>query len=60
MKWQDHITSDKKVLAGKPTITGTRISVDHIVGLYAQGWTQEKILDNYPRLTIDHIKAVFA
>jgi uncharacterized protein (DUF433 family) len=35
---------------GKPTIKGTRLSVDHIVGLLAQGWSDEQILENYPRL----------
>ncbi|MEO5644780.1 MAG: DUF433 domain-containing protein [Bacteroidia bacterium] len=40
MKWQNYISSDKEVLLGKPTITGTRISVDHIIGLLAQGWDE--------------------
>ena len=38
MKWQDYITSDNEVLLGKPTIKGTRISVDHIISLLAQGY----------------------
>ena len=59
MKWQDYITSDKEILLGKPTIKGTRISVDHIVGLLAQGWTEEKIIQNYPRLTQESLRAVF-
>ena len=52
--------SDKEVLVGKPTIKGTRISVDHIVSLLAQGWSEQKILDNYPRLTTDSLMAVFS
>lgn len=60
MNWQDHIVADKEVLLGKPTIKGTRISVDHLVGLLAQGWTEQQILDNYPRLTAESLKAVFA
>jgi uncharacterized protein (DUF433 family) len=59
MKWQDHIVTDKNVLLGKPAIKGTRISVEHIVGLLAQGWTEQQILDNYPRLTQENLKAVF-
>ena len=59
MKWQDYIISDKNVLLGKPVIKGTRISVDHVIGLLAQGWTEGKILDNYPRLNKDSLKAVF-
>jgi len=60
MNWQDHIVSDKDVLVGKPTIKGTRISVDHIVSLLAQGWSEDKILENYPRLTSESLKAVFS
>ena len=60
MKWQDYIVSNKKVLLGKPTIKGTRLSVDHIVGLLAQGWNEKQILDNYPRLNQNHLKAIFS
>ena len=60
MKWQNYIVSDKEVLLGKPTIKGTRISVEHIVGLFAQGWTENEILENFPRLTKESLQAVFA
>lgn len=59
MKWQEFIVSDENVLLGKPTIKGTRISVEHIVALLAQGWTETEILENYPRLTRDSLLAVF-
>ncbi|MFN9864622.1 MAG: DUF433 domain-containing protein, partial [Bacteroidota bacterium] len=51
MNWREYIVSDKEILVGKPTIKGTRISVEHIVGLLAQGWSEAQILENYPRLT---------
>jgi len=60
MKWEDYIISDKDILLGKPTIKGTRISVEHIVGLLAQGWTEGQILENYPRLTKESLQAVFS
>ena len=60
MNWQDHIISDKEVLLGKPTIKGTRISVEHIVGLLAQGWSEHEILENFPRLTKESLQAVFS
>jgi uncharacterized protein (DUF433 family) len=60
MKWQDHIVSDKEILLGKPTIKNTRISVELIVGLLAQGWTEDQILENHPRLTKESLQAVFA
>lgn len=60
MNWQEYIVSDKEVLLGKPTIKGTRISVEHIVGLLAQGWNEKEILENFPRLTRESLQAVFA
>lgn len=60
MSWRDHIVSDKDVLLGKPTVKGTRLSVEHIIGLLAQGWSEQQILESYPRLTKESIKAVFA
>jgi len=59
MNWQDHIVSDNEVLIGKPTIKGTRISIDHIISLFAQGWTEQQILDNHPRLSKESLQAVF-
>jgi uncharacterized protein (DUF433 family) len=58
MNWKDHIVSDKEVLLGKPAIKGTRISVEHIIGLFAQGWSETEILENYPRLTKESLQAV--
>ncbi len=37
MQWQEHIISDSNILLGKPTVKGTRISIEHIIGLLAQG-----------------------
>lgn len=59
MDWQHYIVSDKEVLLGKPSIKVTRISVEHIVGLLAQGWNETQILENYPRLTKESLQAVF-
>jgi uncharacterized protein (DUF433 family) len=59
MNWKDYIVSDKDVLLGKPTIIGTRISVDHIVGLLAQGWNETQILENYPRISKASLQAVY-
>ncbi len=59
MNWKDYIISDKEVLLGKPTIKGTRISVEHITGLLAQGWNEGQILENYPRLKKESLLAVF-
>lgn len=60
MKWQEHIDSDIGTLAGKPVIKGTRLSVEFIIGRLASGWTEQQILENYPRLTQKDLQAVFA
>ncbi|MCA6367540.1 MAG: DUF433 domain-containing protein [Cyclobacteriaceae bacterium] len=60
MEWQNYIVSDKEVLLGKPTVKGTRISVEYVVGLLAQGWSENEILENFPRLTKESLQAVFA
>ena len=51
MKWNEYIVENEAVLLGKPTIKGTRLSVEHIIGLLAQGWSEEQLLENYPRLS---------
>jgi uncharacterized protein (DUF433 family) len=60
MKWQEYIVSDPQILLGKPTIKGTRISVELILELFATGWTETQILDSYPSLSVDALRAVFA
>ena len=60
MNWEDYIISDKEILLGKPCVKGTRISVEHIVGLLAQGWNETQILENYPRLTKNSLQAIFS
>lgn len=56
----DHITLDSDVLAGKPVIKGTRLSVEFIVGLLAQGWSEDEVLRNYPGITVEDIRACLA
>ncbi|TZF86382.1 DUF433 domain-containing protein (plasmid) [Pedobacter sp. BS3] len=60
MVWQDYIISDKNILIGKPTIKGTRISIELILDLLSSGWTEQQLLESYPQLTTNHIKAVFS
>lgn len=60
MIWQDHIISDAQVLLGKPILKGTRISVELILELFEKGWTEKQILESYPSLSSDSIRAVFA
>jgi uncharacterized protein (DUF433 family) len=60
MNWRECIVSDQKVLLGKPTIKGTRISVELILDLLANGWTEKMIFESYPNLKESDLKAVFA
>jgi uncharacterized protein (DUF433 family) len=60
MNWQDRISVDPRVLVGKPVVKGTRVAVELVVDLMAQGWTQEQILDSYPNLAAEDIRACLA
>ncbi len=60
MNWQDHISASPDIVAGKPVIKGTRLAVEFIVELLSEGWTQDQILDNYPSVTKDDIRACLA
>ncbi len=51
------IVVDPKVMVGKPVIKGTRIPVYEIIHRVAQGWTFEDIIEDYPRITKEDIKA---
>ena len=57
MDWRERITVDAKTLSGKPVIRGTRLAVEFIVDLLAQGWSEQEILENYPRLKPEDIRA---
>ena len=56
----ERITFDKEILCGKPTIRGLRISVDMILELLAKGATEEEILQDYPELEKEDIKAALS
>ena len=60
MNWQQHITSDKAILGGKPIIKGTRLSVEHIQGRLADGWTNEMLLESFPTLSPEDFQALLA
>ncbi len=51
------IIIDPKIMVGKPVIKGTRLTVQHILGLLAQGMTTEDIMQEYKNLTKEDILA---
>jgi uncharacterized protein (DUF433 family) len=60
MDWRERIVTDPDILVGKPTVKGTRLSVELILGWLAQGWTIDVLLENYPTLTRDDVLAALA
>lgn len=58
--YRQFIVSDPKVMMGKPTIAGTRITVEFILESLAAGETQEQLLEDHPRLTREAIQAALA
>jgi uncharacterized protein (DUF433 family) len=60
MDWKERIIIDPGILAGKPVIKGTRLAVEFIVDLLANGWTNEEIFRNYPNITKEDIQACLA
>ncbi len=55
--FMDRITVDPQIMVGKPIIKGTRITVHLIVQLLANGETEAEILEDYPDLKQEDIKA---
>jgi uncharacterized protein (DUF433 family) len=60
MTTHPRITLAPDVLVGKPVIRGTRISVEFVIGLMADGWAEADISTNYPGITHDDIIACLA
>lgn len=57
MNTDERIVIDAKILTGKPTIRGTRLAVEFVLDLLAQGWSEEQILREYPGLSHEDILA---
>jgi uncharacterized protein (DUF433 family) len=57
LRWQDHIEERKDVMMGKPVFKGTRLTVEHVLKELGAGVTDQDLLDNYPTLRPEHIRA---
>jgi len=60
MDWRTRIVSNPDILLGKPTVKGTRISVELILGCFASGWSFDDIVEAYPHITKEDIVAALA
>ena len=58
--WTERITSDAKICHGKPCIKGTRIMVTVVLDNLAAGLTPAEIVEEYPPITIDDVRAALA
>jgi len=57
MDQQTRIILDPDILVGKPIIRDTRLAVEFIIDLLAQGWSTDEILRNYPGISLEDIQA---
>ena len=53
----DWIVVDPHICSGKPTLRRTRIMVKNILGMFAGGYTLERVLESYPELTREMVEA---
>jgi uncharacterized protein (DUF433 family) len=60
MNYQDYITFDPNKRSGKPCIRGLRITVYEVLEYLASNTTEEEILDDFPELTREDLKACIA
>ena len=57
MYWKERIVTNKNVLAGRPAVKGTRLSVSFILELMAAGADEAAILAGYPQLCAEDVRA---
>lgn len=60
MNWQGRTVATPDTLGGKPRIVNTRIGVEFVLDLLASGWSEAWVLKEYPHLSSDDLRAVFA
>lgn len=60
MEWRERIVCDPDILVGKPTIKGTRISVELVLGWLGAGWSIDQVLENYPHIAREDVLAALS
>jgi len=56
-KGNGRIVVDERIMVGKPIISGTRITVEAIIKRLAEGFTTKELLEEYPKLKEEDVKA---
>ncbi len=57
IRWQDYVEERKDVMVGKPTFKGTRLTVEFVLRQLGTGASHEELLDQYPTLKAEHLRA---
>ena len=60
MNYRDHIVRDSEICGGEPVIRGTRVTLRTLLASLAEGSDEAEILQDFPALTREDIKAVIA
>lgn len=60
MDWKEYISIDPQILGGKPAIRGTRLAVEQILAYLAAGKTHADLIEAWPGLTEEQIRACIA
>ena len=60
MNYQQYILRDPKICGGEPVIKGTRVTVRTILASLSEGATIQEILEDFPTLTEESVRAVIA
>ena len=60
VEWRERIKVNPEVMTGKPVIKGSRLTVDHVIELLAEGWSTDQIGEEYPGITIEDVAACLA
>ncbi len=57
IRWQDHIEERKDVMVSKPVLIEISLTIDHLLMEMGAGMTDGELLENYPTLRPEHIRA---
>ena len=60
MDWRNLIHPNPKASTSQPAAPETRLSVEFLLGLFAAGWTEQQVLEKYPALTSEKLRAALA
>ena len=60
MNYKPYITRDTSICGGEPVVTGTRVTVRTVLASLAEGMDPEELLDDFPTLSREAIRAIIA